>query len=86
MIGFGPLRREVDFGEEDSILRDLLIIGTLKSICNDKYTVPESDDNYDTIVKSLPNLFDDQSVFCAGLQGTNAGTCKVGAKKYSCAS
>ena len=77
MIGFGPLRSEANFEEADAILRDLLIIGMLKRICNDKYTVPKTNDNYDSVLKSLPNLFEDSTVFCGGIEGKNFGTCKV---------
>ena len=46
-----------------------------KRFCNQKYEVKSSHRNYLTIMSSLPNLFDDKSVFCANNQGRDSGTC-----------
>ena len=46
-----------------------------KRFCNQKYEVRSSHRNYLTIMASLPNLFEDKSVFCASNQGQDSGTC-----------
>ena len=46
-----------------------------KRFCNQKYDVKSSHRNYLTIMASLPNLFNDKSVFCASSQGRDSGTC-----------
>lgn len=62
--------------QSSEILRELRVRGFFKSGCTSHYTVSKTDDSFSTIKKSLPLLFQDSSVFCAGRVDNNAGTCK----------
>ena len=46
------------------------------NICNEKYTVGQSNKNFYEILDSLPTKFDGGSVFCASNIGTDDGTCR----------
>ena len=76
IIGYGPLQRDYQGEEPEPLLRSLKVTGFTFDTCQDKYSaVPKTDDRYDDIATALPNLFQDASVFCAGVEGSNAGTC-----------
>ena len=73
VIGYGPL---LNVNDPEPLLRNLKVTGFTFAACQDKYSaIPKSDERYDDIAAALPNLFQNPTVFCAGIQGSNAGTC-----------
>ena len=70
MHGFGPQ------DEENLMLTAIDLNIKPIAICNSKYDVRQDNRNYWTIFDSLPNKFNNGSVFCASNFGTDDGTCR----------
>ena len=73
IIGYGPMSGSAD--DDRTSVTQLDLVVKKKRFCNQKYEVKSSHRNYLTIMASLPNLFNDKSVFCASNQGQDSGTC-----------
>ena len=73
VIGYGPMSGSAD--DDRTSVTQLDLVVKKKRFCNQKYDVKSIDRNYLTIMDSLPNLFNDKSVFCASNQGQESGTC-----------
>ena len=61
--------------ENDEILTAETLIGEKSTLCNGIYNVKTFEDEYENIQLSLPRFFNDNSIFCARVAGTDAGTC-----------
>merc|ERR1711981_997773 len=61
--------------EHDEILTAEQFIGERSALCSGKYDVGSFEDESEKIQTALPKLFDDNSIFCARVPGTDAGTC-----------
>lgn len=61
--------------EHDEILTAETFIGERSTLCNGLYDVNTFSAESEKIQTSLPKLFNDKSIFCARVPGTNAGTC-----------
>ena len=70
VLGFGPQ------DEENLMLTAIDLNIKPIAICNSKYDVRQDNRNYWTIFDSLPNKFNNGSVFCASNFGTDDGTCR----------
>merc|ERR1712156_7108 len=77
VVGYGPLRSDVKVLDNPKpLLRDLKVTGFKVRTCQNKYSGVSTDDSrYKTIEKSLPQKFQNPSIYCAGIEGRNAGTC-----------
>jgi len=61
--------------ENDAILTVETFIGEKSTLCSGLYDVSSFEAESEKIKLSLPNLFNDNSVFCARVPGSDAGTC-----------
>ena len=77
VVGYGPLRSDVKVLDNPKpLLRDLKVTGFKVRTCQNKYSSVSTDDSrYKAIEESLPQKFENPSIFCAGIEGSNAGTC-----------
>lgn len=77
VVGYGPLHSEYKVSDKPKpLLRDLTLTGFKVKTCEDKYgSVSIDDSRYKVIQDSLPQKFQNPTVFCAGIVGSNAGTC-----------
>jgi len=65
-------KNEVD---NDAVLTVETFIGEKSTLCSGLYDVSSFDAESEQISLSLPRLFNDNSVFCARVPGSDAGTC-----------
>ena len=65
-------KNEVD---NDAVLTVETFIGEKSTLCSGLYEVSSFDAESEQISLSLPRLFNDNSVFCARVPGSDAGTC-----------
>ena len=62
---------------EDSVLSDIRLVVKNSKFCSAKYTVvPGVSDYFSAIIKSLPEKFNQSTVFCASSEGEELNTCK----------
>jgi len=73
VIGYGPMRGDDD--KDRTALTRLGLTARSKRFCNKKYTLQTTDANYFVIEQSLPNKFNNPSIFCAQNAGASDGTC-----------
>ena len=70
VLGYGPQ------DDEDLMLTAVDLNVKPLPICNEKYTVGQSNRNFWEILDSLPTKFDGGSVFCASNVATDDATCR----------
>ena len=70
VLGYGPTNGK------DLFLTSIDLEVIPIDICNERYTVVESDQDFYEIENSLPTKFENGSVFCASNYGTPDGTCQ----------
>ena len=70
VLGYGPTN------DKDLFLTSIDLEVIPIDICNERYTVVESDQDFYEIENSLPTKFENGSVFCASNYGTPDGTCQ----------
>jgi len=61
--------------ENDAILTAATFIGEKSTLCSGIYDISTFENEYEQIHTSLPRLFKDNTIFCARVPGTDAGTC-----------
>ena len=61
--------------EDDEILTAETFFGQTYKLCNEAYDVRKIEAEHEQITTSLPRLFNDNTIFCASVPSTTAGTC-----------
>lgn len=61
--------------EDDEVLTAETFFGQTYKLCNEAYDVGTLEAEHEQIQTSLPRLFNDNTIFCASVPSTAAGTC-----------